>query len=313
MGNHGGLGPRPSYALATYDQTPHPATAEPHASHRATTPRGVTTEHKWQRDGIPPLSYEEFLAGEACRGCGALLVDDRGPRPATLHLTEETRPFWEAEDTRFEALHPDCHAGRWTLSPGGPAHCNDCCPPPPMSPEQVRRIASLLRDPPTALPARPIPEPAKRSESADSITPRPHDTTLVRSRSPERFAVGVAEHLGYYVYLLSDPRTSRPFYVGKGVGDRCFAHLREARRTQADTVGDYAKLATIRAIEQAGLTVTIEVLRHGLTEPEAFAVEAAAIDLLGMTLPPSGLQRSRSERSRWLLLLRRRQVRTQRR
>jgi hypothetical protein len=98
-----------------------------------------------------------------------------------------------------------------------------------------------------------------------------------------RFVPGVGERLAYYVYLLIDPRTGRPFYVGKGVGDRCFAHLDEARRTLADAKGDYAKLATIREIEGAGEEVGIDILRHGMTEESAFAVEAAAIDLLGMS------------------------------
>lgn len=102
-------------------------------------------------------------------------------------------------------------------------------------------------------------------------------------RDTDGFAVGVAEQLGYYVYLLIDPAAGKPFYVGKGAGDRCFAHLHEARRTTADTTGDYPKLATIRAIEAAGGEVRVELLRHGLSDPEAYAVEAAAIDLLGMT------------------------------
>jgi len=35
----------------------------------------------------------------------------------------------------------------------------------------------------------------------------------------------VAERLGpFYVYLLVDPRTDRPFYVGKGTGQRLLAH-----------------------------------------------------------------------------------------
>ena len=85
------------------------------------------------------------------------------------------------------------------------------------------------------------------------------------------------------MYLLIDSATDRPFYVGKGLGNRCFAHLHEARTTTADTKGDYAKLATIRDIEHDGGTVTIDILRHGLTEAEAYAVEAATIDVLGMT------------------------------
>lgn len=98
-----------------------------------------------------------------------------------------------------------------------------------------------------------------------------------------RFASGVEEKLGYYVYVLTDPRTDRVFYVGKGTGSRCFAHLDEARKTAADSTRDYPKLATIREIEADGTSVRIELLRHGLDEDGAFAVEAAVMDLLGMT------------------------------
>lgn len=105
---------------------------------------------------------------------------------------------------------------------------------------------------------------------------------------PSAFAPGVAERVGFYVYLLVDPDDGNVFYVGKGAGNRCFAHLREARRTEADSVRDYPKLARIREIEAAENEVRIEILRHGLTEPEAFLVESAAIDLaraLGQRVP----------------------------
>ncbi|MHB8339589.1 MAG: hypothetical protein ACYDB7_00205 [Mycobacteriales bacterium] len=36
------------------------------------------------------------------------------------------------------------------------------------------------------------------------------------------------EALGWYVYLLSDPRDQQIFYVGKGRGGRAFAHEAEA-------------------------------------------------------------------------------------
>jgi hypothetical protein len=106
---------------------------------------------------------------------------------------------------------------------------------------------------------------------------------------------GVTEHLGFYVYLLSDPRDDRIFHVGKGISGRCFSHIQEARRTSEDPEDDYEKLTTIRDIEDSGRDVRIEILRHGLTEDEAFHVEAAVIDLLricptgwsGMT-PESG-------------------------
>jgi hypothetical protein len=113
-----------------------------------------------------------------------------------------------------------------------------------------------------------------------------------------RWRPGVAEKLHHYVYLLIDPRNEQPFYVGKGIGDRCFAHLDEARKTEKDSSRDYPKLKTIREIERTG-QVHIELLRWGLEGPEgeqtAFAIEAAAVDLLRLDLDnrASGLARGK--------------------
>ena len=38
------------------------------------------------------------------------------------------------------------------------------------------------------------------------------------------FTPFVEEQLGSYVYLLTDPRNGEIFYVGKGLGNRVFAH-----------------------------------------------------------------------------------------
>lgn len=96
---------------------------------------------------------------------------------------------------------------------------------------------------------------------------------------------GVAELLENYVYLLTDPRDNKIFYIGEGIDDRCFAHVVEARRTKAKSNADYPKLTQIREIEEAGYAVGVEILRHGLTPEIAFIVESAAIDLLGMSHP----------------------------
>jgi hypothetical protein len=102
-------------------------------------------------------------------------------------------------------------------------------------------------------------------------------TTLKRQWRP-----GVAEQLRFYVYLLIDPRDGEPFYVGKGSGDRCFSHIREARESDADARRGYPKLAKIRDIEDAGYDVHIDILRRGLAEEGALEVESVAIDMLGM-------------------------------
>jgi len=52
------------------------------------------------------------------------------------------------------------------------------------------------------------------------------------TNAPERCLPGVADQLQKYVYLLIDPTSGKPFYVGKGVGNRCFSHVEAARRTE---------------------------------------------------------------------------------
>lgn len=86
------------------------------------------------------------------------------------------------------------------------------------------------------------------------------------------------EKLGYYVYLLIDPRDGEPFYVGKGVGNRINHHLLDALVVRKD---EKKKIQTVRAIQEVGLDVSLKILRHGLTEEEAFEVESAVIDYIG--------------------------------
>lgn len=90
------------------------------------------------------------------------------------------------------------------------------------------------------------------------------------------FPPGVAEKLGYYVYRLFDPRNGETFYVGKGKGDRVFAHMRAAHDLEGDEVSN--KLQKIREIHLAGLQVGHVIHRHGMTEDAAFHVEGALLD-----------------------------------
>ena len=101
-----------------------------------------------------------------------------------------------------------------------------------------------------------------------------------------RFEPRVTEELGWYVYLLADPRESGlsgqgVFYVGKGQGNRVFAHQHAAEfSAKANTLEQSAKIARINEITSAGFDIEVKILRHQLRdEEEAFTVEAAAIDL----------------------------------
>lgn len=94
----------------------------------------------------------------------------------------------------------------------------------------------------------------------------------------KEFPAAVIEKLGYYVYLLIDPETNSVFYVGKGTGNRIFAHLNDALTSSQES----DKLNKIRSIKSKGLQVKHVILRHGLTEKEAFEVEASLIDYIGI-------------------------------
>src|SRR5690606_10565 len=85
------------------------------------------------------------------------------------------------------------------------------------------------------------------------------------------------QQLKYYVYILLDPTDNKPFYVGKGIDNRVFSHLACAL-TDIDTSN--AKYDKIREITQSGQTVKHIIVRHGLSESEAFQIEASLIDTL---------------------------------
>lgn len=92
------------------------------------------------------------------------------------------------------------------------------------------------------------------------------------------FSASITESLGFYVYLLIDPETDQVFYVGKGTGNRIFAHLAFAIKSPKET----DKLNKIREIRRKGLEVKYLIHRHGLSEKEAFEVEASLIDFIGL-------------------------------
>ena len=93
----------------------------------------------------------------------------------------------------------------------------------------------------------------------------------------DSFPDGVAEQLRWYVYRLIDPRNGETFYVGKGQGDRVFAHAK-GQMPEGEEILD-SKLQRIKEIQSAGLEVGHVIHRHGIsTQDRAYEVEAALID-----------------------------------
>lgn len=91
------------------------------------------------------------------------------------------------------------------------------------------------------------------------------------------FKQSVIDELQYYVYCLVDPRTHQIFYIGKGHDNRIFMHLSDAL---ADEDRSTLKLDTIRNIMACGYEVEHYIIRHKLTEEQAYLVESTLIDLL---------------------------------
>lgn len=98
----------------------------------------------------------------------------------------------------------------------------------------------------------------------------------MNAREAESFPPEVAQKLKTYVYRLIDPRNGETFYVGKGKGNRVFAHIRGEEGLEDDEIDN--KLKRIRQIRLAGFEVAHVIHRHGMDEVTAFEVEAALMD-----------------------------------
>ena len=88
----------------------------------------------------------------------------------------------------------------------------------------------------------------------------------------------------YYVYGLVDPRENKIFYIGKGKGNRVFQHEEESLKHPES---DKLRLQTIKDIKDAGKEVGKIIIHCNLTENEAFAAEAALINVFEYVVPSS--------------------------
>lgn len=91
------------------------------------------------------------------------------------------------------------------------------------------------------------------------------------------FDTKTQEELKSYVYALIDPRDEKPFYIGKGKGNRVFNHVACSLEEEV-TNNKYDK---IREIKSSGNKVKHVIIRHGMTDKAAFEVESSLIDFIG--------------------------------
>ena len=92
------------------------------------------------------------------------------------------------------------------------------------------------------------------------------------------FDINTIKELGYYVYMLIDPRDGKPFYVGKGKENRVFQHIEDAINNPSISSDKYD---TIRDIIAANMNVVHLIVCHGLkNQIEAYRIESVLIDTL---------------------------------
>ena len=154
---------------------------------------------------------------------------------------------------------------------------------------QIRARSALAPSPVPSLEGMP---PGREVDEAVVVEPPPLRNEPAITPTPT-FPPGVAAKLGNYVYLLVDPRTGRPFFVGTGTGDRCHRHVQAARTVASSTKpSKFPLLDRVAEAEASGRAVRVEILRHGLTPSEADLVQASVADALGLTHPTGlGAQR----------------------
>ncbi|WNV90357.1 hypothetical protein [Umezawaea sp. Da 62-37] len=100
-------------------------------------------QREWDVNGTR-LTWDEYVAGASCRGCGLAISDGRGSWPVLLKMDAGQRREYDADDEDFRRRHVDCRSHQWSVQGSRTQHCGFCCPSPPLSRERIEEIAAFL-------------------------------------------------------------------------------------------------------------------------------------------------------------------------
>ena len=104
----------------------------------------------------------------------------------------------------------------------------------------------------------------------------------------KHFSEHVCHQLKTYVYRLIDPRNGETFYIGKGKGNRVFAHAAGQQDELGKQDAEDTKIKKIWEIKNAGFEVGHVIHRHGLDDTTAFEVESALLEQVSLGLNRGG-------------------------
>ncbi len=77
----------------------------------------------------------------------------------------------------------------------------------------------------------------------------------------------------YYVYVLHNPTTQRPFYVGKGQGKRMFQHEKNIKRGKLSNNGNWPLYKEMKQILKEGFKPIYQKVESNVPELEALVKE----------------------------------------
>jgi hypothetical protein len=98
---------------------------------------------QWQREGTY-LSWAEIEAGEPSRGCGQPLLDGLGDWYPLNKLTPDQRAEYDRAEELYRERHRGCRSHRWSLSGHRAQHCGYCCPPLPLTAQQIEKVTRIF-------------------------------------------------------------------------------------------------------------------------------------------------------------------------
>lgn len=87
----------------------------------------------------------------------------------------------------------------------------------------------------------------------------------------------------FFVYALVDPRSGEDFYIGKGTGNRPYAHTKPVQRGQ-----NPYKDRVIDQILAEGKMYSVRYISKDLSETDAFRIEEESTQIIGLRIEGKG-------------------------
>lgn len=84
-----------------------------------------------------------------------------------------------------------------------------------------------------------------------------------------------------YVYILTNPATGKPFYIGKGTKKRCYQHVSMVRAGKTPNNNKHLASTIKKVLKESG-RIDYRFIARDVSSAVAECIEQSAIDLIGL-------------------------------